>query len=184
MGLQRVKQDSVTEQQQFSLIMLVIQMNKLAIEAVFYQDMIKVIYTKNARTTNRSHTFWIILVPYHLVYLSLAHGTLWELLQNKSQQPYKGKIGLQEMILTKVIVVVVIQSRSRGQLFATPWTAACQAPLSFTISWSYYCMILTMLWPNPSWLPPWLMNNIHIISFLKFEVTIPLWRIYRCLWPP
>ena len=57
MGLQRVKQDSVTEQQQFSLIMLVIQMNKLAIEAVFYQDMIKVIYTKNARTTNRSHTF-------------------------------------------------------------------------------------------------------------------------------
>ena len=29
-----------------------------------------------------------------------------------------------------------IQSLSRVQLFATPWTAACQAPLSFTISWS------------------------------------------------
>ena len=49
MGLQRVKQDSVTEQQQFSLIMLVIQMNKLAIEAVFYQDMIKLIYKKKCQ---------------------------------------------------------------------------------------------------------------------------------------
>ena len=49
MGLQRVKQDSVTEQQQFYLIMLVIQMNKLAIEAVFYQDMIKLIYKKKCQ---------------------------------------------------------------------------------------------------------------------------------------
>ena len=30
----------------------------------------------------------------------------------------------------------VVQSLSRVQLFATPWTAACQASLSFTISWS------------------------------------------------
>ena len=33
-------------------------------------------------------------------------------------------------------VVIVIQSLSRIQLFATPWTAALQASLSFTISWS------------------------------------------------
>ena len=32
--------------------------------------------------------------------------------------------------------VVVVQSLSHVQLFATPWTAAHQAPLSFTISWS------------------------------------------------
>ena len=32
--------------------------------------------------------------------------------------------------------VVVVQSLSRVWLFATPWTAACQASLSFTISWS------------------------------------------------
>ena len=32
--------------------------------------------------------------------------------------------------------VVVVQLLSRVQLFATPWTAACQASLSFTISWS------------------------------------------------
>jgi len=31
---------------------------------------------------------------------------------------------------------VVVQSLSCVQLFATPWTAACQAPMSFTISWS------------------------------------------------
>ena len=31
---------------------------------------------------------------------------------------------------------VVAQSLSPAQLFATPWTAACQASLPFTISWS------------------------------------------------
>ena len=30
----------------------------------------------------------------------------------------------------------VVQLLSRVQLFATPWTAACQAPLSFTVSQS------------------------------------------------
>ena len=32
------------------------------------------------------------------------------------------------------VVVVVVQSLSHVQLFVTPWTAACRAPLSFTIS--------------------------------------------------
>ena len=32
--------------------------------------------------------------------------------------------------------VVVVQSHSHVRLFATPWTAACQASLSLTISWS------------------------------------------------
>ena len=32
--------------------------------------------------------------------------------------------------------VVVVQSLRHVQLFGTPWTAACQASLSFTISWS------------------------------------------------
>ena len=31
----------------------------------------------------------------------------------------------------------LVQSLSRVRLFATPWTAACQASLSFTISWSF-----------------------------------------------
>ena len=33
-------------------------------------------------------------------------------------------------------MVIVVQLLSHVQLFATPWTAICQAPLSFTISWS------------------------------------------------
>ena len=33
-------------------------------------------------------------------------------------------------------LLVVVQSLSRVWLFATPWTAACQDFLSFTISWS------------------------------------------------
>ena len=33
-------------------------------------------------------------------------------------------------------LIVVVQSLSCVQLFETPWTAACQASLSFTISWS------------------------------------------------
>ena len=32
--------------------------------------------------------------------------------------------------------IVVVQSLSCVQLFATSWTVACQASLSFTISWS------------------------------------------------
>ena len=34
------------------------------------------------------------------------------------------------------IYIVIVQSLSRVQLFVTPWTAACQLPLSFTISQS------------------------------------------------
>ena len=37
--------------------------------------------------------------------------------------------------LTLINSVVVVQLLSHVQLFATPWTAACQASLSFTISW-------------------------------------------------
>ena len=32
--------------------------------------------------------------------------------------------------------VVIVQSLCRVRLFVTPWTAACQASLSFTVSWS------------------------------------------------
>ena len=35
-----------------------------------------------------------------------------------------------------IVVLVVVQSLSHVQLFATPWTATLQASLSFTISWS------------------------------------------------
>ena len=45
-----------------------------------------------------------------------------------------------EMILVQqnldLELLIVVQLLSRVQLFLTPWTAACQASLSFTIFWS------------------------------------------------
>ena len=35
-----------------------------------------------------------------------------------------------------MITVVTVQLLSRGRLFVTPWTAACQASLSFIVFWS------------------------------------------------
>ena len=39
-------------------------------------------------------------------------------------------------IFLSLHIIVVVQSLSRVQLFLSPWTTACQASLSFTISWS------------------------------------------------
>ena len=39
--------------------------------------------------------------------------------------------------------VVVVQPLSCVQLFATPWTAACRASLSFTVSWSLLKLMST-----------------------------------------
>ena len=38
--------------------------------------------------------------------------------------------------LCPLVVVVVVQSLSCAQLFETPWTASCQASMSFTVSGS------------------------------------------------
>ena len=63
--------------------------------------------------------------------------------QGSNQHPLQWKI---QVLTTRDVpvmrtlkvdsLVVVLQSLSCIQLFATPWTAAHQAPLSFTISWS------------------------------------------------
>ena len=39
-------------------------------------------------------------------------------------------------LLWSAYLVAVVQLLSHVQLFVTPWTTACQASLSFTISWS------------------------------------------------
>ena len=48
--------------------------------------------------------------------------------------------------------LVVTQSLSHVQLFVTPWTAACQASLPFTISWSLLKLmsIESVMPPNQS----------------------------------
>ena len=70
-------------------------------------------------------------------------------------------------------IVVVIQSLNYVQLFSTPWTAAHQAPLSFTSSWSLlklmsiesvmpsnHLILCCPLLPLPSILPSiWVFSN-------------------------
>ena len=68
--------------------------------------------------------------------------------------------------------VVVVQSPSRSWLFATPWTAACQASLSFTVSWSLLRLrsIESMMPSNhlilyqPLLLPPSIFPSIRVFS--------------------
>ena len=52
-------------------------------------------------------------------------------------------------VTQRVNVGSVVQSLSCGQLFATPWTAACQAPYSFTISLSLLKLV-SIQWCHPT----------------------------------
>ena len=49
----------------------------------------------------------------------------------------------------KLIFVVVVQSHSHVWLFATPWTGACQASLSFTVS-QRMLKLMSIEWVMPS----------------------------------
>ena len=51
--------------------------------------------------------------------------------------------------LNRLVFRAVVQSLSPVQLFATPWTAARQAPLSYTISWSLL-KLMSIGWMMPS----------------------------------
>ena len=59
----------------------------------------------------------------------------------KHSRPVIGRPGIEPGYT--VLVIVVIQLLSRVQLFATPWNAACQASLSFTISLSLLKLMST-----------------------------------------
>ena len=59
---------------------------------------------------------------------AIDHLVCWGLLSFPGYRSSSAKTGMNW--------VVVVQSLSCVQLFATPWTAACQAPLSSTIPWS------------------------------------------------
>ena len=65
---------------------------------------------------------------------------------------------------------VVVQSLSHVQLFVTPWTIACQAPLSFTISWS-----LLKLMAIESMMPS---NHIILCHSLLLPSIFPSIRIF------
>ena len=62
----------------------------------------------------------------------------WPLFSSKTRKQYSKRRAsfLKFKCSLSCTIVVVVQSLSCVQLFATPWTAACQASLSFTISCS------------------------------------------------
>ena len=66
----------------------------------------------------------------------------------------------------------VVQSLSHVRLYGTPWAAACQAPLSFTIPWSllrFMSIQLVMLWRHlmlslPLLLLPSIFSSLRVFS--------------------
>ena len=62
------------------------------------------------------------------------HGLKFIQRTKGQEQPGPWKHGVEGPALS---VIVVVQSLSRVRLFVTPWTAACQASLSFTVSQSW-----------------------------------------------
>ena len=77
---------------------------------------------------------------------------------------------------------IVVQSFSHVWLFATPWTAACQVSLSFTISWS-----LLKLMSIESVMPPNHLIPCHLLLLLPS--VFPSIRVFsnelalRVRWP-
>ena len=67
--------------------------------------------------------------------------------------------------------LVVVQSLSRVQLFATPWTVACQVSLSFTISQSLLRFMSIEFVMMPNYL-------ILCHSFLLLPLNFPSIRVF------
>ena len=79
------------------------------------------------------------------------------------------------LVIPVVTSVVIVQSLSYVQLFVTPWTAACQASLSFTISQSLLKLMFIKL----------VMPSNHLIlchPILLLPSIFPSIRVFsRCL---
>ena len=89
----------------------------------------------------------------------------------------------------------VVHSLSHDWLFATPWTAACQASLSFTNSWSLFKLmsIESVMLSNhlnlchPLLLLPSVFPSIRVLiklnskRFLKLKIHVDLFILKRAL---
>ena len=91
--------------------------------------------------------------PPHSPQLEKAH------VQQQRPSATKNKLFSKVHLLSEKVILVVVQLLSRVRLFATPWTAAPQASLSFTISWS-----LLKLLPIESVMP-----SNHLSSVIPFS---------------
>ena len=69
----------------------------------------------------------------------------------------------------------VVQSLNCVQLVMTPWTAACQAPLSFTISWSFL-RYMSIEWVMPS------NHHIFCLPLLFLPSIFPSIKVFSDEW--
>ena len=78
---------------------------------------------------------------------------------------------------TRTFLWAVVQSLSHVWLFETPWTAAHQASLSFTISWSLLKLMLLTWWCHPT-----ISSSVAPFSswFLSFSASgsFPMSRLF------
>ena len=80
--------------------------------------------------------------------------------------------------LKLTFVVVVVQSLSRVWFSVTPWTAACQAIVSFTISWSLwkFMSLESVILSNH----PILCHPLFLLSSIFPSVRVFLWVSSSC----
>ena len=85
-----------------------------------------------------------------LTAFKISHLCFLLLLLNERFFKFYNASQFSEVSHTWFCIVGVVQSLSHVQLFATPWTAAFQASLSFTISWSLlkFMPIWLVMLPN------------------------------------
>ena len=117
----------------------------------------------------------------------------WPVFSSKTRKQYskrkasflKFKCSLSCTIVV-VVVVIVVQSLSCVQLFATPWTAACQASLSFTISWSLLKFMSTesmmpsshLILCRPLLLQPSIFPSIRVFSNESAHVPYEVYEVW------
>ena len=74
----------------------------------------------------------------------------------------------------KLQIIVAVQSLGPIQLFVTPWMAACQASLSFIISWSLLrFMSIELVMPS---------NHLILCSLFTLVLNLPQIRVISSDW--
>ena len=92
-----------------------------------------------------------------------SFGDLW----GKSKRKYSTTVSLKTI---NSRIVAVVQLLSHVQLFAIPWTAACQASLSFTIAQSLFkFMSIEAVMP---------FNHLILCRLLLLPSTFPKIRVF------
>ena len=80
------------------------------------------------------------------------------------------------LCLNILYVFSSVQSHSRVRLFATPWTAACQGSLPFTVSWSSLRPMSSSRWCHPT-----ISSSVAPFSHLQYfpaSGSFPIRRLF------